>query len=346
VDCNKGETISEALTKADPGDTIRVTGTCRKQVTITTDRLTLDGQGTAILDGGGGASGDLSGLLTIDGARGVMVTGFTIQNGPSGGILGLHAATFAIKTTTVQNNASAGIMLTDQSTAELTDFTTQRNQRGISVLNASLVILRENIIISGNQGDGVHLVGQSIMEIRGAHVEARNNDFGLAAISGQMVVHDFAASQGSSITASNNRVAGIGIGTGSFQIFGKSAVTAENNGLFGLFCPAGGKFLDPFGQGTFVFRGNSTAGMFFSDGCSALVTPAMLTVQNNGAGLLADAADTLTFTLNPPNGSAITGNGTDVVLTFGTRATIQGITVGKVSCPDKTVLSRGTAVCP
>jgi hypothetical protein len=346
VDCNKGETIGEALTKAEPGDTIRVTGTCRKQVTITKDRLTLDGQGTAILDGGGGASGDLSGLLTIDGARGVMVTGFTIQNGPSDGILAVQAATFTVKTTTVQNNVLAGIMLTDQSTAELSDFTTQRNHNGISVLNASLVILRENIIISGNQGDGGHLVGQSIMEIRGAHVQATNNLFGLAAISGQLVVYDFTASQGSSITASNNRFAGIGIGTGSFQIFGRSAVTAENNGSFGLFCPAGGKLVDPFGQGTFVFRGNSTAGMFFSDGCSALVTPAMLTVQNNGTGLLADAADTVTFTLNPPNGSAITGNGTDVVLTFGTRATIQGITVGKVSCPDKTVLSRGTAVCP
>src|SRR5215831_9049765 len=92
VDCNKGQTIGQALTKADPGDTIRVTGTCHEQVTITTDRLTLDGQGTAILDGGGGASGDdLSGLLTIDGAREVVVTGFTIQNGPGNGILALHA---------------------------------------------------------------------------------------------------------------------------------------------------------------------------------------------------------------------------------------------------------------
>src|SRR5262245_65893945 len=82
VDCNKGQTIGKALTKADPGDTIRVTGTCREQVTITTDRLTLDGQGTAILDGGDGASGDdLSGLLTIDGARGGEVTGCNNNQG-------------------------------------------------------------------------------------------------------------------------------------------------------------------------------------------------------------------------------------------------------------------------
>ena len=54
VDCTKGETITTALTDAVPGDTIRVTGTCRERITITTDRLTLDGQDRTILDGGGG----------------------------------------------------------------------------------------------------------------------------------------------------------------------------------------------------------------------------------------------------------------------------------------------------
>ena len=54
VDCTKGETITTALTAAVPGDTIRVTGTCRERITITTDRLTLDGQGSTILEGGGG----------------------------------------------------------------------------------------------------------------------------------------------------------------------------------------------------------------------------------------------------------------------------------------------------
>ena len=53
VDCTKGETITTALTDAVPGDTIRVTGTCRERITITTDRLTLDGQDRTILDGGG-----------------------------------------------------------------------------------------------------------------------------------------------------------------------------------------------------------------------------------------------------------------------------------------------------
>ncbi|MGH8055979.1 MAG: hypothetical protein ACREOH_01890 [Candidatus Entotheonellia bacterium] len=56
VNCGTGGALGPVLKKAKPGDTIRVTGTCDETVTITTDRLTLDGQGTTVIDGGGGAS--------------------------------------------------------------------------------------------------------------------------------------------------------------------------------------------------------------------------------------------------------------------------------------------------
>ena len=93
-----------------------------------------------------------------------------VVSGPGNGILALHAATIAVKTTTVQDNAFAGIRVTDQSTAEFTNFTTQRNRlNDINVLNASLAILRENILISGSQGDGADVFGMSILEIHGAH---------------------------------------------------------------------------------------------------------------------------------------------------------------------------------
>ena len=54
VNCNDGKTLKQALRRADPGDTIRVIGTCTERVTITTDRITLVGSGSAVLDGGGG----------------------------------------------------------------------------------------------------------------------------------------------------------------------------------------------------------------------------------------------------------------------------------------------------
>jgi nitrous oxidase accessory protein NosD len=92
VNCGASETILKTLQKAEPGDTIRVAGTCNERVVITTDRLTLDGQGRAILNGGGGAPTELDGVVTIDGAKGVTLQGLTTQNGPGEAILGIRGA--------------------------------------------------------------------------------------------------------------------------------------------------------------------------------------------------------------------------------------------------------------
>ena len=53
VECEKGQTLTEALQKAKPGDTLQVTGTRHERVTITTDRLTLDGDSSAARRGRG-----------------------------------------------------------------------------------------------------------------------------------------------------------------------------------------------------------------------------------------------------------------------------------------------------
>jgi nitrous oxidase accessory protein NosD len=70
VQCDKGQTLTEALRKAKPGDTLQVAGTCQELVIITTDRLMLDGDGSAVLGGGGGGPTEIEGVVTIDGARG------------------------------------------------------------------------------------------------------------------------------------------------------------------------------------------------------------------------------------------------------------------------------------
>jgi hypothetical protein len=70
-----------------------------------------------------------------------------------------------------------------------------------------------------------------------------------------------------------------------------------------------------------------------------------LSVQGNATGVVADGAGTLTLGSVDDNPSAITGNGTDMRLQFGTRSTIEGVTIGTLVC-DATVLSRGTKICP
>ena len=65
------DSLVAALTNANPGDTLKVNGTCAELVTIFKDGLILDGQGTAIIDGGGGfippptLTGFSEGVITI-----------------------------------------------------------------------------------------------------------------------------------------------------------------------------------------------------------------------------------------------------------------------------------------
>ena len=71
--------------------------------------------------GGDGPTEFFEGVVTMDGVQGVTLTGFTIQNGPSLGILGVGGAAFVVQDTTMQNNGRAGIFLNNNSSAELID---------------------------------------------------------------------------------------------------------------------------------------------------------------------------------------------------------------------------------
>jgi Right handed beta helix region len=343
VNCDRGQNIAEVLARAEPGDTIRVTGTCFERVSIKTDRITLDGQGAATLDGGGGPIAEFDGVVTIDGASGVRIQGFTVQNGPGEGILGTHGAAFSVRNTTVQDNGSTGVAVGEGSTAELTDCSILRNDAGIDVFTQSSAVLKGAIRTNDNLQNGATVNGTSIIEIRGAQVEAsRNGTFGLIAGSNsQLAVFGFAGSQGSTFTIDANGGGGIVLADSILNVFSESTITITNSPL-GILVAAG-KIINPSGVGTFVIENNGVGLDFGLDGTALLVGG--LTVRNNGTGVRGDGAGVLTFISIPENPSAITGNGVDVDLRFGARATFAGVDVGTITC-DSTVLSRGTTVCP
>jgi Right handed beta helix region len=351
VKCDNGQTLTEALRKAKPGDPLQVTGTCHERVTITTDQLTLDGGASAVLEGGGGGPTEFEGVVTIDGVQGVTLTGFTVQNGPGEGILGIHGAAFTVQQTTVQQNAASGIAVADGSTADLTDCTIQGNGFGIDVFTSSSAILRGAIISSHNTGNGAEVNGQSILEIRGAQVQMNDNGgIGLVAGNGQVAIFGFTAAQGSTLTTRGNGSWGIIIFGSQFTILGSdfgsgtNIITAANNGADGIFV-SDGVIASPFGTGKFVLENNVSAGLNLINGAGAIITGG-LSVRNNGTGVSSDGAGTLTLASIPTNPSTITNNSTfDVDLKFGTRATFDGVTIGNITC-DATVLSRGTTVCP
>ncbi len=98
--------------------------------------------------------------------------------------------------------------------------------------------------------------------------------------------------------------------------------------------------------GAVIVLENNSVGLQLEGGSGARLEGGPLTVRHNVTGVLADGAGTLTLASHPSDPSSITNNSTtDVDLRFGTRATVDGVTIGKITC-DTTVLSRHTTVCP
>jgi hypothetical protein len=180
-------------------------------VTIITDRVTLDEQGTAVLDGGGRGPTQFKAVILIEGVQGVVIKGFTIRNSPGEGILGLRGAAFDVQQSTVQDNPGSGIVVGDHSSANLTDCIMRRNSLGLDVFNASSVILKGTITANDNTVfGGINVFGQSVMEIRGAAVQVNNNgQDGLVVGGSQLVIFLFAESQPSKLIANGNGRSGI-----------------------------------------------------------------------------------------------------------------------------------------
>jgi hypothetical protein len=345
VNCDAGQSLAEAVKHSKEGQTLRVRGICRERVPITTPRLTLAGAGTAVIDGTDvalGADPEFDGLVVIDGVTGVTLSGLTIQNSAGNGILAQRGAAFAIRDLRLQNHAFTGIAVVDHSAAELTNTATIGNRLGLDVVTSSSAVLKGTFSSSHN-GNGVDINGTSIVELRGAQVELNENGgYGLIAASGSHVaIFGWQSAAGSTVTANGNGSAGLIFGQGTLTTYVPSVITASNNTL-GLLVNDS-NIIAPFGTARFRLD-NNTIGMSVGLGTNILIRGG-LSVQGNGTGVLADAAGTLTLSSIVDNPSTITGNGTDMRLLFGTRSTIEGVTIGTLVC-DSTVLSRGTKICP
>lgn len=120
VDCDSGETISDALNR--PGKTISIKGTCVEDVVVKKDDTTLRGDDTW--------GGTIQGSVLIDGFRRV-----TIEN--------LHLSNSTTDAIAVVNGAFATII-----DNEITNYT----DAGIRVELSSLAILKGNIVSGGVNG--------------------------------------------------------------------------------------------------------------------------------------------------------------------------------------------------
>jgi parallel beta-helix repeat protein len=135
--CGPEKTIEQALKTLKPGDTLLVSGTCDENVVLgqEVDRITLDGDGTAAINGesssftvtvrgrgitirGFTITGGLQGIAVLDGGSAV-IDGNTIQGATASGIVVFRNSTANIINNTILHNLSSGIQLQHSSSAQI-----------------------------------------------------------------------------------------------------------------------------------------------------------------------------------------------------------------------------------
>ena len=228
VDCNAGETIQSKVDAAQPGDTILITGTCNETVVVSEDGITLDGGGSAVIDG----AGIDRWAIDVTGRQKVTIKGLTVQNG--------HANGIAI-------TESSGVWMQDVSVRN-----TRRHKdhdgdgNGIFVGLASSAVLTGSIVADGNAGNGITVWQSGNILVMGnftprgvslprASVQANGNgEYGIfvAGSSSFTAFSDFG--DNTTVHAKANTYAGISVQHGSSVIAGGADIEATNNQGAGL----------------------------------------------------------------------------------------------------------------
>jgi Right handed beta helix region len=109
VNCAAGETVASALEKQEPGMplVLTITGTCRENVTIARDDVTLQGgSDSAVVQ----AADDARGAIVIDGAQRVVIERLTVRRGTHG-VAALHGATAILRDNIIRFTGREAVLI-------------------------------------------------------------------------------------------------------------------------------------------------------------------------------------------------------------------------------------------
>jgi hypothetical protein len=124
--CGGQRTLSEALGRLKPGDTLLVSGTCNENVVIPEQvaNVTLDGQGTATINGPSASSP----TINVRG-NGIAIRNFASITGGTSGLLVTRGAIATIDSNVIHNTAGSGIVLNQNSSARLLTIQSRRTPK-------------------------------------------------------------------------------------------------------------------------------------------------------------------------------------------------------------------------
>ena len=283
VDCSSG-TIAAVMSDAQPGDTIRITGTCNETVVVDKDGITLDGGESAVIDG---AAADAA-VILVKGHRNVTIKGLTVRNG----LIGIHAdggAAVGLENVTARNNNRGadgrdgdGIRIT----ASVASFaasirSTNNDGDGIDVFHASSVratVGSHSVEVNGNGGLGIDLDLGSSFGMRGTITVTDNTHGGL------LIRRTSAAFfLGDSATFSDNGGSGVHVGGGSSATLAVQSAEFNSNGGSGVSVSEGSTAT--FYGAAIEFNNNGGSGVSVFEGSTATLSGAAINGNQGYAGL-------------------------------------------------------------
>ncbi len=368
VKCQEGGSINDALARAVEGDELIVSGTCQEHVIITTDGVVLNGNGAAVIDGGG-----IHNAVTVDGAKRVLLKGLQLQNGRIG-LLGKGGANFSLSEGKVNNNQVSGIQLEGQSSLETKDTVVEENGVfGVNIDRASEIKISGTFNSQNNEVFGMIFSTNSSGTFSKAKVVVRDNVLGIqVGIGSSLNIAD----KETTVKANSNLTTGITVVSGSTLFVFEGSIIAKDNELnhgvsansnSNIDLDRGGSILADNNGLDGIQLENSLLNMFNMPGLPASTVTAsqngrhgigafvesvvdlsgesVVTLHDNGdTGLMVDNGSTARII----NSSVNNNTHQDIAVTFGARADLKNnIKIGDVTC-DATALVRGDSgvLCP
>jgi hypothetical protein len=201
---------------------------------------------------------------------------------------------------------------------------------GIAITRGSSAVFSvERVTTAENALEGIVVIGTSTAAFDTGTVRATQNNLGIVALGHSSLT---LGRNMPTILTERNSFAGILVADTSNLRLDGGTITAARN-VRGLWFGGTAVLSNIFGT---IVSENNTEGIRAEVSCSiGQLVAGRMTVRNNATGIIAEHSSIVYI----DQGGTITGNDTDIVLSFASRGNFNGNTLGTTTC-DKTSLLR------
>jgi hypothetical protein len=255
-----------------------------------------------------------------------------VQNSAADGIHGRQGAAFTIRDVLVLQSANDGIEATETSTVRFLGTCEVRDsgEDGIAITHGSSALFSAGLLTTAdNARGGIFVIGTSTAAFDTGTVRTSQNMFGILTLGHSSLT---LGRNMPTIFAEANTLDGILVADTSDLRLDGGTITAARNKRTGLSFGGTGGLGNV--RGLIVSEYNTEGARAEDASRIAQLIAGRMTIRNNTTGIIAANGSDIRMT----TAATFTGNDTDLVLNFGSRAIFTGITLNKITCDNTSLL--------